>query len=176
MIIKVNVTFLEWSGYAHKALVGQRRFQALLPVAGKLFHETHVGPILLMQDYVKELAFEVVSGTGERLPVLLNFILKRDTTGNLPVPDLLRAASTAEEALGMLRSEVFDVLLTDVGLPEKSDIELAMEAVDVNPALRIIFSSGHGAANDDKLKVLSLLNPCNVEQIMDVSAKLTNRR
>lgn len=81
-IIKVNTTFLEWTGYAREAIVGQKRFQALLPVAGKVFHDTHVGPLLLMQGFVRELAFELICNDGKRIPVLLNSILKRDSAGN----------------------------------------------------------------------------------------------
>lgn len=80
-IIKVNATFLEWTGYARAALVGQRRFQSLLPVAGKVFYDTHVGPLLLMQGFVRELAFELVREDGQRVPVLLNSVLKRDPAG-----------------------------------------------------------------------------------------------
>ncbi len=81
-IIKVNSTFLEWTGYARQILVGQKRFQALLPVAGKVFYDTHVGPLLLMQGFVREMAFELVCDGGQRIPVLLNSILKRDAIGN----------------------------------------------------------------------------------------------
>jgi PAS domain S-box-containing protein len=81
-IIKINTTFLEWTGYARGALVGQKSFQALLPVAGKVFYDTHVGPLLLMQGFVRELAFELICNDGRRIPVLLNSILKRDTAGN----------------------------------------------------------------------------------------------
>ncbi|WP_019143158.1 hybrid sensor histidine kinase/response regulator [Noviherbaspirillum massiliense] len=81
-IIKVNATFLEWTGYARTALVGQKRFQALLPVAGKVFYDTHVGPLLIMQGFVRELAFELVCENGQRMPVLLNSVLKRDAAGN----------------------------------------------------------------------------------------------
>lgn len=117
-IIKVNATFLEWTGYAREALVGQRRFQALLPVAGKVFYDTHVGPLLLMQGYVKELAFELVCENGQRMPVLLNSTLKRDTAGNPLVirttildargrrayeEELRRAKRQAEEAEAAVR-------------------------------------------------------------------------
>jgi PAS domain S-box-containing protein len=81
-IIKVNATFLKWTGYVRAALVGQKRFQALLPVAGKVFYDTHAGPLLLMQGFVSELAFELIREDGQRMPVLLNSVLKRDAAGN----------------------------------------------------------------------------------------------
>jgi PAS domain S-box-containing protein len=87
MIIKINATFSSWTGYDADTLIGKKRFQELLPVAGRVFHDTHFGPLLLMQDLVKELAFEIVCNDGQRLPVLLNASLKRDSDGK---PMLIR--------------------------------------------------------------------------------------
>lgn len=80
-IVKANATFLEWTGYRREDLLGRKRFQELLPITGRIYYDTHFGPLLLMQGYVKELAFEVNCATGERLPVLLNSTLKRDAAG-----------------------------------------------------------------------------------------------
>ncbi|HEY8608450.1 MAG TPA: response regulator [Noviherbaspirillum sp.] len=81
VIVKVNATFVEWTGHAREAVVGKTRLQALLPVAGKVFYDTHFGPLLLMQGFIKEFAFDLVCADGKRLPVLLNAVLKRDATG-----------------------------------------------------------------------------------------------
>jgi diguanylate cyclase (GGDEF)-like protein/PAS domain S-box-containing protein len=81
-IIKVNATFLKWTGYARATLVGQKRFQALLPVVGRVFYDTHVEPLLLMQGFVNELAFELIREDGQRMPILMNSVLKRDAAGN----------------------------------------------------------------------------------------------
>jgi PAS domain S-box-containing protein len=81
-IIKVNATFLKWTGYVSAALVGAKRFQDLLPVVGRVFYDTHLGPLLLMQGFVNELAFELIRADGQRMPVLLNSVLKRDAAGN----------------------------------------------------------------------------------------------
>jgi PAS domain S-box-containing protein len=81
-IVKVNATFLKWTGYSRDALVGKKRFQDLLPIAGKIFHDTHYGPLLQMQGFVNELAFEIICEAGQRLPVLLNSIVKKDDAGN----------------------------------------------------------------------------------------------
>lgn len=81
-IIKVNATFLEWTGYSPDSLISKKRFQELLPVAGRVFYDTHVGPLLLMQGLVREIAFELICETGQRMPVLVNSLLKRDAAGN----------------------------------------------------------------------------------------------
>jgi serine/threonine-protein kinase RsbW len=80
-IVKVNETFLRWTGYGREELVGRRRFQDLLTGGGRIYHETHYAPLLRMQDEVHEIALEVVCASGERLPVLVNSVLKRDAEG-----------------------------------------------------------------------------------------------
>ncbi len=81
-IIKVNQTFLAWSGYERHSLVGHTRFRDLLAPGDRIFYETHVGPALLMQGTVREIAVELVAASGKRLPVLVNSVLKRDADGN----------------------------------------------------------------------------------------------
>src|SRR3982750_1160762 len=56
-IVKVNETFLSWTGYDRSDLVGRRRFRDLLTAGGRIYHETHYAPLLTMQDGVSEIAF-----------------------------------------------------------------------------------------------------------------------
>ncbi|MFI5938588.1 SpoIIE family protein phosphatase [Actinoplanes sp. NPDC051494] len=86
-IVRVNETFLAWTGYDRSALVGRRRFRDLLSAGGKIYHETHYAPLLTMQDDVHEVAFDVVCADGKRLPTLVNSILGRDPDG---LPRLIR--------------------------------------------------------------------------------------
>ena len=81
-ITKANRTFLAWTGYDADELCHVRRFQELLAVGDRIFYETHFAPSLAMQGSVREIAVEVVSSDGPRLPVLLNAVLKRDDHGN----------------------------------------------------------------------------------------------
>ncbi len=80
-ILKVNQTFLTWTGHRREDLVGRKRFQDLLTAGGRIFHETHYAPLLRMQGEVREIAVEVICATGGRLPVLINSVLKRDGAG-----------------------------------------------------------------------------------------------
>lgn len=91
--------------------------------------------------------------------------------GHLP-----QAASSAEAAMTRLTDEAFDVLLTDVTLPGKSGIELAREATGSWPSLHVIFSSGYGSVNDEKLAALSLPKPYSIENIIDVLAIVARER
>jgi PAS domain S-box-containing protein len=78
---KVNQTFLDWTGYARDDLLGGRRFQDLLTVGGRIFYETHYSPLLHMQGFVNEIAFDLVCRDGQHLPVLLNSVQRRDAIG-----------------------------------------------------------------------------------------------
>ena len=79
-VVKVNRTFLGWTGYDREDVVG-RRFQELLAPGDRIFHETHFAPLLRLQGYVREIAVEIVCRSGARLPVLLNSVLKHDPSG-----------------------------------------------------------------------------------------------
>ena len=113
---KVNRTFLAWTGYQREELLANKQFQDLLSVAGKIFHETHYAPLLHMQGFVKELAFELICRDGHQLPVLINSVQKRDAAGR-PIlnrtmifnasdrreyeRELQRARQKAEQALAL---------------------------------------------------------------------------
>ena len=75
---KVNQTLLSWTGYQRDDLLGGKRFQDLLTVGGKIFYETHFAPLLRMQGFVKEIAFDLVCRNGKQLPVLISSTQKRD--------------------------------------------------------------------------------------------------
>ncbi len=84
-IVKVNDTFLTWTGFQRDDLVGRKRFVDLLTPGGKLYHETHYMPLLQMQGQVRELALEVVMADGERMPTLVNAALERNADGDARV-------------------------------------------------------------------------------------------
>ena len=88
-IVKVNQTFLNLTGYAREDLVGRRTFAQLLSPGGRIYHETHYAPLLRMRDSVREIALDVVTADGSRLPVLVNSVLDRDAGGQ---PTVVRTA------------------------------------------------------------------------------------
>ena len=81
LLVKVNQTFLNWTGYRREDLIGRRRFQDLLTAGGRIFHETHLAPLLRMQGEVREIAFEISCADGRRLPVLVHSVLRKDGSG-----------------------------------------------------------------------------------------------
>jgi sigma-B regulation protein RsbU (phosphoserine phosphatase) len=80
-VIKANATFLAWTGYDRDALVGRRRLQDLLSPGDRIFYQTHAAPLLLMQGMLREIAVQVISASGSRLPMVMNALLKRGEDG-----------------------------------------------------------------------------------------------
>jgi PAS domain S-box-containing protein len=80
-IVRVNATFLGWTGFRRSELVGRRRFQELLTVGGRIYHETHYSPLLRMQGRVREIALDIVCSDGSRLPVLISSTQQLDAAG-----------------------------------------------------------------------------------------------
>lgn len=70
-ITRANRTLADWIGKTAMELVG-KRFSDLLPIAGKIFYETHFAPMLHMQGAFSEVALELVLADGARSPILVN--------------------------------------------------------------------------------------------------------
>jgi PAS domain S-box-containing protein len=80
-IVKVNQTFVEWTDLSRERLLSGTKFQSLLTVGSKIYYETHYSPLVHMQGFAKEIAFELVRGDGRILPVLINARQRRDADG-----------------------------------------------------------------------------------------------
>jgi phosphoserine phosphatase RsbU/P len=81
-VVRTNATFARWTGYRKAEVVGQRRFQELLSVGGRIYHETHYAPMLRMQGAVREIAFDLICADGRKMPVLVNATVKNDNFGH----------------------------------------------------------------------------------------------
>jgi PAS domain S-box-containing protein len=80
-IVRVNQTFLNWTGYSRESLIG-KRLRDFLPLAGRVFYETHFDPLLRMQGFVREMALDIVCASGRLLPVLVNSVQHRNAEGH----------------------------------------------------------------------------------------------
>jgi PAS domain S-box-containing protein len=72
VILKANHTFWSLTGYDRDEWLGRRRFTDLLTIGGRIFHETHLRPLLRMQGYVREIALDLTRHDGTQLPILVN--------------------------------------------------------------------------------------------------------
>jgi sigma-B regulation protein RsbU (phosphoserine phosphatase) len=79
-IIKVNRTLTGWLGSTSDGLVG-KPFYELLSFGGRIAFETHLAPLLRLQGFVNELAFDLLQVDGAKLPVIANAAEKRDSEG-----------------------------------------------------------------------------------------------
>ena len=70
-ILQANARFSEWLGLSLEELHG-RRFQDLLTMGGRIFHQTHLAPMLRMQGSVSEVKLDMLHRDGHTLTVLLN--------------------------------------------------------------------------------------------------------
>lgn len=72
-IIRLNATLAAWLGCRKEDAIG-RRLSDLLNIAGRIFYETHVAPLLRMQGFFHEFALDLTLAEGLSLPVIANAI------------------------------------------------------------------------------------------------------
>ncbi len=79
----------------------------------------------------------------------------------------------AEDALARLAEGPFDILFSDVSLPGMSGIDLARRALQLQPALGVIFASGYGDSLVARIDFpcISLKKPYDLEQLQAALAR-----
>jgi len=109
-ILAINATLLGWLGYALDTLSGQP-VETLMPVASRIFYQTHFFPLLKLTGLVEEVYLTLRTADGGELPVLAN-AARREQNGGLVnacvfmvvrqrsryEDEILQARRTAEEA------------------------------------------------------------------------------
>jgi sigma-B regulation protein RsbU (phosphoserine phosphatase) len=88
-IVRVNNTFCSWLGYSEDQLVGRKKITDFFPVSGRIYYETHFAPLLFIQGSAFEIQLDLLTSTGEKLPVLINAVLKE--TSENPSRQFIRA-------------------------------------------------------------------------------------
>jgi hypothetical protein len=95
LIVEANRTFLSWVERDADDVLRRTRLSELLSVGGRIYWETHLSPLLLVEGRVDEVALELKSPEG-RLPVLLS--AEADTSSDLDGGVVFRVAiSSARE-------------------------------------------------------------------------------
>ncbi len=69
-----NRAFCSSLGVSAESLVARRRFQDLLTMGGKIFHQTHWSPLLRMQGSIAEVKLDLIHADGSLVPMVLNAI------------------------------------------------------------------------------------------------------
>ena len=113
-----NSRFADWAGCPPDDLVGQR-LSHLLDVPGRVFFDTHIMPMILLQGFAREILCRLAPKGEDRFPILLNasrhpaddgpkarivFNIFDATERAMYEADLRRARDDAEELAAVIRS------------------------------------------------------------------------
>jgi sigma-B regulation protein RsbU (phosphoserine phosphatase) len=80
-VVKANRTLADWLRVeSADSLVG-KRLHDILGFGGKIAFETHLAPLLRMQGHVHEIALDLLTADGEKVPTIANAAEKRDDDG-----------------------------------------------------------------------------------------------
>lgn len=121
-IDRANARLAGWLGVSPAELKG-KRLTDFLTVAGKIYYETNLAPLLRMQGHFDEVALELLGRNGEKLPVLV-CAMERCDDGGTPLfirttvyratdrrkyeRNLLEARSAAMATSASLREKIAD--------------------------------------------------------------------
>ncbi len=121
-IVQANARFGDWLGLRSDELCG-RRFQDLLTMGGRIFHQTHLAPMLRMHGSVTEVKLDMLHRDGHKVTVLLNGN-KREHAGAV-VYDLALFGTTDRDKYE--RELLTARNLAEALLQEKTATELALK-------------------------------------------------
>ncbi|WP_260482313.1 PAS domain-containing sensor histidine kinase [Sphingomicrobium flavum] len=79
-IAKINRTLSDWLGSDARQLVG-RSIHDILGFGGRIALETHIAPLLRLQGHVHEIALDLLTDAGEKIPTIANAAEKRCADG-----------------------------------------------------------------------------------------------
>jgi phosphoserine phosphatase RsbU/P len=166
-ITKVNATLTAWTGFETDKFVG-RRLHQFLNMAGRIYYETHIAPLLRMQGFFNEFALDFETAAGERLPVIANAVERRDADGALLFTALVVIRATDrrryERQLVDSRSELQKGLATERETAELRDQFIAVLGHDLRNPLAAISAGARilqrsGALQQEKeQRVLDMIN------------------
>ena len=95
-----------------------------------------------IQDWVIELIAESIgqkpAGKGNILIVDDEAIVRESLKDSLKHKHNVAMAETGEEAIELVKTREFDIIIVDIRLPGKSGLDVVKEARDINPFIRPI--------------------------------------
>jgi phosphoserine phosphatase RsbU/P len=166
-ITKVNATLTAWTGVEADKFVG-RRLHQFLNMAGRIYYETHIAPLLRMQGFFNEFALDFETAAGERLAVIANAAERRDADGALLFTAVVVLKATDrrryERQLVDSRSELQKGLATERETAELREQFIAVLGHDLRNPLAAISAGARilqrsGALKEHKeLRVLDMIN------------------
>ena len=166
-IATVNQTLCTWTGYSHSHFAGERVHQ-FLNMAGRIYYETHIAPLLRMQGFFNEFALDFVTERGERLAVIANAVEQRTPEGILLSTRLVVIRATDrrryERELVDARANATESLKSERETAKLREQFIAVLGHDLRNPLAAISAGARilqrsGALRDHKeLRVLEMIN------------------
>ncbi|MFL5240024.1 MAG: ATP-binding protein [Rhizomicrobium sp.] len=166
-IVKVNRTLCTWMGYSHGDFVG-KRLHRFLNMAGRIYYETHIAPLLRMQGFFNEFALDFLTESGDRMPVIANAVEQRTPDGELLSTRLVVLKATDrrryERELVDARTTATESLKSERETAELREQFIAVLGHDLRNPLAAISAGARilqrsGALREDKdLRVLDMIN------------------
>lgn len=154
LIVIVNKTLVKWTGFEKKELLGTP-FRDRLNIAGRIYFETHLLPLLRMQGFVNEVALELETAAGRRIPILVNAVERQDADGKL-----LYTRMTIFNAVDRRRYE--------------QELLAARTAADLaNDRLRVLNESLEQRVSEGVARRMELENSLRQSQKMEAIGQLT---
>jgi phosphoserine phosphatase RsbU/P len=82
-IFRANATLAGWVGRGPDDLIGSH-FRDLLTLPGRVVFETHLGPLLQTEAPFEEVFLDLASTSGEKTPVMISCVRRRDAESGEP--------------------------------------------------------------------------------------------
>lgn len=79
-ILHANLTFRQWIGFSEREL-RSKRFQDLLTMGGRIFHQTHWAPLMKLQGSVAEVKLDLQHRDRRKVTMLINGIRRERANG-----------------------------------------------------------------------------------------------
>ena len=184
-IVKSNLTLSKWVGFSRDDLIG-KHLRDLLNIAGAIFYETHIAPLLRMQGHFDEVALDLITATGAKLAVITNALERRDGDGNLLFTrvTILQATERRRYERGLVEARN----AADLGLREEKDKSAMRERfvavlghdlrnplAGIGSGLRIIQRKGPTAATPAMIELM-LRSVDRMKGLVDNVLDLTRSR
>jgi sigma-B regulation protein RsbU (phosphoserine phosphatase) len=163
-IERVNRTLLGWIGHTAEQIAG-RRFSDFLNMAGRIYFETHIAPLLRMQGFYNEFAIDMVTAAGQPLQMIGSAREGRDAAGKPRFTRLALIKATDRRRYEYQLLEARDVAKTSLD-NERHSSELREQFIAVlghdlrNPLASISAGArilGRGAKSDKEHQVIAML-------------------
>lgn len=165
IILDVNRSLAEMLGRSRDELEG-RHVDVVFPPGGRIFYQTHFFPLLKMYGTIEEVYFELLTATGERVPVLINAVRTEEAGRASTVSILVRVSQRARYEAAILEarraaeasSQVKEKFLSMMS----HDLRTPLQAIAV--VTEVLLRGGRGPLTEAQRKEVETISAASQEQ------------